>query len=215
MIWDIYEGKTMVHIACEKVLESQVIPKDQFYWSVYDPEIIDIVEKYGLQVCKRELDGPDIKEEVDLRIIYEWAWQLADKYKYCVLINACNVLLSTKTIDSFITTYLSSNSDGMFGVVERKTYFWNKEGKLVTKWPDGFKIMNTKFVEPLYEAGHCLYAGTLEQVHNGYWMDDKIPPSPELFVIRNELEIFDIDWYWQIPVAKEMYRLHIQGQLPL
>lgn len=213
MMIDLYQGKTMIDIASEKILQSKVIPRDQFYWSVYDDEIIEIAHEYELQVCKRELDGPDVKEEVDLRVIYEWAWQLADRYKYCVLINACNILLSVETIDDFVRAFLDSDEDGMFGVVERKTYFWDKDGQMVSKWPHGFKIMNTKYVEPLYEAGHCLYAGTLEQVRRGYWMSDNTPPTPALYIIKNELEIFDIDWPWQVPVAKELYRLHMYNLL--
>ena len=36
-------------------------------------------------------------------------------------------------------------------------------------------------------------------------MDDNLPPKPELFVIENELEVFDIDYEWQFQVAEKLY----------
>ena len=37
-------------------------------------------------------------------------------------------------------------------------------------------------------------------------MDDKLPPEPELFVIDNELEIFDIDYEWQFTTGEKLYK---------
>ena len=64
--------------------------------------------------------------------------------------------------------------------------------------------MNTKYVDPIYEAAHCLYASRLDIIKNGYWMDDKLPPAPELFVM-DELETFDIDYEWQFKVGEQLY----------
>jgi CMP-N-acetylneuraminic acid synthetase len=64
--------------------------------------------------------------------------------------------------------------------------------------------MNTKFVEPIYEAAHCLYGSRLDIIKNGYWMDDNLPPNPKLFVM-NELETFDIDYEWQFNLGELLY----------
>ena len=64
--------------------------------------------------------------------------------------------------------------------------------------------MNTKFVEPIYEAAHCLYASRMDIIGRGHWMDTKSPPEPELFTME-ELEAFDIDYEWQFKLGEELY----------
>ena len=64
--------------------------------------------------------------------------------------------------------------------------------------------MNTKLVEPIYEAAHCLYASRMDIIGDGYWMDTNSPPTPELFVM-DELEAFDIDYEWQFNLGEKIY----------
>ena len=64
--------------------------------------------------------------------------------------------------------------------------------------------MNTKFVEPVYEAAHCLYASRMDIIGDGHWMDTKSPPEPELFEME-ELEAFDIDYEWQFKIGEKLY----------
>ena len=90
----------------------------------------------------------------------------------------------------------------MFAVFEKKTYYWNAAGKPITDWKDS-KIMNTKIVEPIYEAGHCLYASRISFLEKECWMSDKSPPEPALYVME-ELEAFDIDYEWQFKVAETL-----------
>ena len=59
-------------------------------------------------------------------------------------------------------------------------------------------------MEPVYEAAHCLYASRMDIIGDGYWMDTKSPPEPELFVM-SELESFDIDYQWQFEIGEVMY----------
>ena len=124
-------------------------------------------------------------------------------FKYVVLVSACNPLLKIETIDSFIKSFLNSEKDGGFAVFEKKTYYWNKEGKSITDWK-GHTIMNTKIAEPVFEAAHCLYASKMDFIEQGYWMDSSFPPEPELFVME-ELEAFDIDYEWQFKVGEKLY----------
>ena len=42
-------------------------------------------------------------------------------------------------------------------------------------------------------------------IKDGYWMDTKTPPEPDLFVM-NELEAFDIDYQWQFDTAEVLYK---------
>jgi len=68
--------------------------------------------------------------------------------------------------------------------------------------------MNTKLVDPIYEAAHCLYASRLDIIEKGYWMDTNYPPQPELYVMK-ELEAFDIDYEWQFQLGEQLYRMKI------
>ena len=65
--------------------------------------------------------------------------------------------------------------------------------------------MNTKLVEPIYEAAHCLYASRMDIIGDGYWMDTNSPPQPELFTM-DELEAFDIDYEWQFTLGEKLYK---------
>ena len=64
--------------------------------------------------------------------------------------------------------------------------------------------MNNKFIDPIFEAAHCLYASRMDIVGDNYYMDTKSPIEPELFIM-NELETFDIDYQWQFEIGEVMY----------
>ena len=140
-------------------------------------------------------------------VIYEWHNKLnimfKKDYKYAVLISACNPLLSISTIDNFVKEFLSSPKKGAFSVFLNRNYFWSKSGKPITNWKK-LPIMNTKIVDPVYEAAHCLYATPMEIIKDGFFMDDKSPADPHLFCVE-ELESFDIDEPWQFEVAEVLY----------
>ena len=133
--------------------------------------------------------------------MYEWWDKLP--HKYGILINACAPFLSPETIDSFVLEYSNSESDGMFGVMEKKNYFWNGSGWLLT--PLGEAVMNTKTVQTTYEAAHCLYAGRLDKIGKGIWMGDfNTPGDIELFPME-EKEVLDIDYEWQFKMCEKLY----------
>ena len=95
----------------------------------------------------------------------------------------------------------------MFGVISKRQYFWNENFNMISDWPCHQKIMNTKTMSITYEAAHCLYASKMDIIKDGYWMDNKLPPEPELFIIDNELEIFDIDYEWQFKLGEKLYSI--------
>ena len=123
-----------------------------------------------------------------------------------VVISACCPLLNISTIDSFVKSYMNSPHDGMFSVIAKKNYFWDKDFNMITSWPKEADVLNTKLVGVTYEAAHCLYAGRLDTIKDGVWMSK--PPfvknSPALFVVP-EYETFDIDYNWQFEVAESLY----------
>ena len=195
-------GTTLVDILIEKIKQSSIIPYENFYLSVHDKELMDIGYKHGTNIFKRSKDSALAENSIPL--IYEWHDKLP--YKYIILLNACNPVLTIETIDQFVESYINSDKGGMFGVIGKKQYFWDENGKMISPWPTHQKIMNTKTMGITYEAAHCLYASEMGIIKKGYWMDEKLPPEPELFIIDDELEIFDIDYEWQFKVGEKLYK---------
>ena len=198
-----FGGSSLFEILLEKIAESKLIPKENVYLSVHESELKEIAKNYEFNVFERSYDSAN--EDNDIKLIYEW-WNKIP-HKYVVLISACNPLLKTSTIDNFINFFMNSKKEGAFAVFEKKTYYWDLQGKAATDWKNS-KIMNTKIVEPVYEAGHCLYASKLSFLEEGNWMDNKVPPEPDLFVV-DEIECFDIDYEWQFNVAENLYRISL------
>tara|TARA_R110002020_G_scaffold275512_1_gene490741 strand:+ start:219 stop:839 length:621 start_codon:yes stop_codon:yes gene_type:complete len=197
-----FANSTLTDIAIDKVLGSKVLPKENFYLAVHEPELISIGKNRGVNVFERSEKSAN-SEGTPMTEIFEWWDKLP--YKYVLMFNACCSLLSTETIDNFIRHYLQTDSDGLFGVIEKKNYFWNTKGELITPWPDGEAILNTKMVGTTLEAAHCLYAGSMPALGDNVWMGDYTPNSPELFVVPEE-ETFDVDYEWQFGVAETLYK---------
>ena len=77
---------------------------------------------------------------------------------------------------------------------------------MITPWPEGQTLMNTKAVEPTYEAAHVLYATPRELIKEGRYMGDFEKPGGIKLFPMDELETFDIDYEWQFNVAELLYK---------
>ena len=198
-----FAGTTLTDIAIKKILASNIIDKSQFYMSVYESELLDISAKHDVNVYLRSEKSAN-SEGTPLTEMYEWWNKLP--HEYCVLVNGCAPFLTTETIDNFFQAYLKTDSDGLFGVMKKKNYFWNKQGELITPWPEGQACMNTKFVTETLEAAHCLYAGRMDKISEGIWMGDFDKPGDiELFPME-EFECLDIDYPWQFKMCEAIYK---------
>jgi len=198
-----FSDTTLIDLVISKLKTSKVIPQENIYMSVWDEELKDVANKHNVNIYHRSEESAK-SEGGDLSVLFEWWDKLP--YKYVVLVSACNPLLKIETVDSFIEKFMSTDSDGCFGVIEKKTYYWNESNESITDWK-GLQTMNTKFVEPTYEAAHCLYASRMDIIGDGNWMDKNYPPQPELFVM-DELETFDIDYEWQFEIGELLYARH-------
>ena len=196
-----FAGTTLTEILLRKLNYSTIIPKNQIYFSAFDQELKDVASKNSINIFHRS-EQSALSEGTPLSEIYEWHDKLP--YKYVILISACNPLLKIRTIDNFIKSFIESNEEGGFAVFEKKTYYWDKKGNPITNWGD-LRIMNTKFVEPIYEAAHCLYASRLDIIKDGFWMDSNLPPKPKLFIM-DEIEAFDIDYEWQFKIGEQLWK---------
>ena len=197
-----FAGTNITRICLDRFLRSSMIPDSQIYLSAREEELVALGSRMGVKIFNRSEESIT-DEGITIAKIYEWFDQLP--FKYYVMVNACCTLLTVETLEEFTHRFMESSSRGMFGVVPRKTYYWDASGKMLNDWPAG-KLLDTKVVEPIYEAAHCLYAGTMSDIGEGIHMGTFASKGdPELYVMKNELEAFDIDWPWQFVVAEMLY----------
>lgn len=196
-----FAGSTLLDINIKKLVDSEFIPNENIYVSVYEPELKEIANKYPVNIFDRSEKSAN-SEGTPMTEIYEWWNKLP--HEYVVLTNACAPMLKTKTIEDFSKAYLKSSSDGLFGVMAKKNYFWDDNGKFLT--PLEGAVMNTKYAKPIYEAAHVLYASKLSSIGEGIWMGDfTIPGQIELFQVE-EQECFDIDYEWEFEIYEKLYK---------
>lgn len=193
-------GTTLFDIAIDKVLDSKIIPKENFYVSIYDTELKDIAKQKGVNIYNRSYESAN--NDNSLQTIYEWHDKLP--FKYVVKINGCSPLLKTKTIDNFVKQFLEQEEENLFGVIQMNDYFFNKDNELVTPWPENQTIMNTKAVEPTYKAAHCLYASRMDIISENRFMGNFEDGEIKLYVL-DELECFDIDYEWEFKVGELLW----------
>jgi len=196
-----FVDSTLFEIAINKLLDSKILPKENIYVSVYEDELKQIANKYGVNIYHRSEESAN--NDNSLQKIYEWHDKLP--FKYVVKVNGCSPLLKTETIDGFINQFLSQEEDNLFGVIPMKDYFWNKEGKLVTPWPQDQTIMNTKAVEVTYKAAHVLYASRMDLISQNMFMGDFQKEGGIKLYPMEELECFDIDYEWQFKLGETLY----------
>jgi len=199
-----FADSNLLEIAIKKILKSSFIPKENFYLSIMDDELIQIAEKHNVNYFTRSQEST--QEPVTLPKVFEWHDKLP--FKYYININACNPLLQLETVEDFTKQFLKSNSRGQFGVFEKKTFLFDSEGDMLNKFYGDDKYLatlETKFVETCYEAAHSLYAGKMEDISKDIYMGSfKKTKDPDFFIM-NESECFDIDWPWQFDLAEKLY----------
>ena len=71
--------------------------------------------------------------------------------------------------------------------------------------------MNTKAVDPVYEAAHTLYASRMDLIKDYKFMGDFTKEGGIKLFVMDELEAFDIDEPWQFEVGEILYDKFIKG----
>ena len=197
-----FAGTNLFGLVLDKLLTSEEIPSENIRASVYETELFHEANiKRNIRTYTRSYDSAN--NDNDIKKIYEWHRDLP--FEYVVIISACNPLLSVNTIDAFVRQFVEQEEENLFAVVEKKQYYWNKEGALITPWPEGQTIMNTKAVTPTYEAAHVLYASRMDLIKDERFMGDFEKPGGIKLFTMPELEAFDIDYQWQFDAAEAIY----------
>ena len=195
-----FAGSNLFEIAIKKLVNCSFIPNENIYLSLYDKELAKIAKKYRVNIFYRSYESANV--DCGIETLFEWWDKLP--YKYVVMVSGCNPFLKIKTIENFTKKYINSKYDGLFSVIKKKNYFWDKKGNMLNKWPKGQDLLNTKAVESTYEAAHCLYGSRLDSIGKGQWVGSwKKKNDPVLFEVE-EKEAFDIDYPWQFEWANNL-----------
>lgn len=191
----------LFEICLKKLKNLKSLEQSQVYASIYEQELKNVANDIGINIFNRS-EASANSEGTPMTEMYEW-WNKIP-FKYCILVNGCAPFLKSATIDNFVDAYCKTESDGMFGVIEKKNYFWNHKKEFMTPLTEA--VMNTKTAPVTYEAAHCLYAGRLSRIGQDIWMGNfNIPGDIELFPMP-ESECFDVDYPWQFELFAKMYK---------
>lgn len=194
-------GNSLWNIACEK-LDKITLPTRQKWVSVYEARLEDVAENYDVSIYWRS--EASANSDTDVRVIWEICSRV--NFDYYVMFNPCLPMLSVKTIEDFINHFLSIEADSLFGVVPVRDYFWDEAGELI--FPRGVTMLNTKEAPPLYKAAHALYAGRVEDIRNGIQLGDFSKGNPALYVMKNKLELLDVDDKEDFEIAEAVYKCY-------
>src|SRR5210317_1509103 len=116
-----FADKNLFGIVLDKLLSSNVIPSDQIYASVYEEELFfEANTKRNIRTFQRSYESAN--NDSDITKIFEWHDKLP--FKYVIIISACNPLLKVETIDAFVRQFMEQEEDNLFGVIEKKQYYW-------------------------------------------------------------------------------------------
>jgi len=196
-----FANTTLMDIALQKLQDSK-IPNENVWCSVYEPELKELCSKYPFNVYERT-EKSALSEGTPMTEMYEWWDKLP--HKYVVMVNACAPMLTKETIENFYFDYCKSEKAGMFAVMDKKNYFWDEDGTILTPLKED--VMNTKTAKIIKEAAHCLYAGSLEKVGQGVWMGDFNKPNDIELWSMAERESLDIDYEWQFNMCESLYKM--------
>lgn len=199
-----FADSTLFGLVLDKIIKALPRQRENIWVSVNEPELIEIAKQKGVNIYYRSEESAN--NDNSLQKIYEWHDQLPGNYKHVMLVSGCNPLLSSETIANFYHQFVKQEEENLFAVIEKKQYYWNKEGALVTPWPEDQTIMNTKAVEPTYEAAHVLYASRLDLIKDDRFMGDFEKPGGIKLYTMPELEAFDIDHEWQFTTGEILYK---------
>jgi len=199
-----FADTTLFGLVIDKIILALPRQRENIWVSVNEPELIEIAKSKGVNIFYRSEESAN--NDNSLQKIYEWHDKLPSNYKHVMLVSGCNPLLTPETIANFYHQLVKQEEENLFAVIEKKQYYWNKEGSLVTPWPEDQTIMNTKAVETTYEAAHVLYGSRLDIIRENKFMGDfQAPGGIKLFPMP-ELEAFDIDYEWQFETGEILYK---------
>ena len=178
-------GRPLYHWILDALLKAQRVDKVIVETDSDDIEA-SVRADFDVQTLRRpaQLVGDDVP--MNELIAFNMSQVAAEVYVHT---HATNPLLTSKTIDRAIETYLSHNAtnDSLFGVTEWKTRLFWPDCTAVNHNPD--ELIPTQDLPAVYEENSNIYVFTAESFSKRY---HRIGVTPRLFPI-DKWEAVDID----------------------
>jgi CMP-N-acetylneuraminic acid synthetase len=198
-------GKTLVEMACEKVLQCKSI--DEVYIDTESEKVLLNVEhlfKEGLKLIKRpkELANNDIG--ANEMLVY--GLHSASDCDLILQTFSTSPLITSKTIDQCVTKFLSRGNihDSFFTVNKMQEYLWDLENGPINF--DIGELPNSFELDPIYVETHGLYGIYTEKLLK---LKTRVGENPMLIPI-SKIESFDIDDMEDLEIVETLIQSQIK-----
>ena len=190
-----FAGTNLITLALGKYSKPSAAFK--LYFAAYEPELIEIGQKYDCTIIKR--DEESVKSE-RIEVIMDYMKHIPEKN--VMFINACHSFLTMETLENAIEQYEKKKAVSMTSVVKAHTWYYFMDGRPINFLDP--TNPNTKTTEPLYQVAHAFHIFDRERFikHHYYWAHKKNDP---LFFEISEKEAIDIDTELDFVKAESLY----------
>tara|TARA_R110000824_G_scaffold36287_2_gene112966 strand:+ start:22446 stop:23138 length:693 start_codon:yes stop_codon:yes gene_type:complete len=201
-----FAGTNLTQIAIDRIKES-IIPNPNFYLSINEDKLIHLAKSNNINIYNRGTQSIRNDDSIPFSLTEVFEWWDKLPFKYYIIMNACNPLITTQTINNFIKEFQKIEG-GLLSVKEHKHWFYKKNGSFVQENygnEDAKITFNSKYVETLYSNGP-LKGGILKDIGENIYSHNFSTIDPNLWVYPNN-EYVDIDYEWEFKLAEELYKI--------
>ncbi len=185
----------LISLALEKFSK----PTNAFtlYFAAFEPELIEIGEKYNCTIIKRNRESAEGER---IEVVMNYVVQIPEET--IIVINACHPFMTFETIERAARFFEEQRFLSMTSVVKSHTWYYFMDGRPIN-FLDPTNI-NTKTTEPLYQVAHVFHIFNKERFlkHHYFWNHEQ--NDPYFFEVPEE-EGIDIDTELDFERAEALY----------
>lgn len=187
----------MFDICCQKLEYITMAYNIPTYVLICDEQLIQIANKYShVKIIVRDIETS--KVDGPLKFIYKDVLDIP--VDYLMFLNPCLTFLSIETIVQKIYEFLNSGKEYGTAVKQIKNWIWDNTGKQINDID--FQALNTKTIQPWYQAAHCFHIFNRKQFkEDGYMLKEDLClleiPEAETIDIDTREEYEYAKWKWE------------------
>lgn len=201
-----FNGRPLFTIILETILGSKLI--DKIIIDTNSPIVKDIIKKDFSNTIIEIYDRPEHlhcgKTPVNV-LLENLISSLNLEFDYFIQTHATNPLLSTKTFDDAIKTFLTKEKDGydsLFSVKKWQTRLYSLNNNDINAINHNLnELLPTQELEPLYEENSCIYVFKKKILFDRH---HRIGYKPYIYIM-NDIESTDIDTEDNFILAKSLH----------
>lgn len=190
-----FGGTCLFDIACNKL--NNLPDEINKYVLVYEDELIQIAKKYkNIKIIIRSEESANAEEP--LSFLFNAMKNVEDTH--LMFLNPCLAFLKISTIIESLNSFNNSKYDYATSVKSLQNWLFNMDGTSINEV--NYKELNTKFINPVYQAAHCFHIFN----KNIFFEDGYMLKKEFLPIIISKEEVIDVDtqeeyyyakWRWE------------------